>query len=91
MLSAIGIEPDALQAVVARAQSDDEVASWVLGHADAAIFDEVNRTLSARSVADLDPDRLARLEALHPDYRAVPSGLIFDIIERDDEALFGNG
>ena len=89
MLAAIGIDPDELQAVVARAASDDEVASWVLAHADPSKFDEVNRATAARSVSDIAPERRAHFAAMYPHHAAVSSGLIFDIIDQDDAELFG--
>ncbi len=89
MLAAIGIDPDDLQAVVARAKSEDEVVSWVLAHADPSQFGEVSRAIAARSVNDIEPERRARFEAMYPHHAKVSSGLIFDVIDQDDAILFG--
>lgn len=89
MLDAVGINVDDLQAEVARAGSEDEVVEWVRAHADPAKFDEINKTLAARSVNDIDPERIEYFRSNYPHYAEVKSGLIADIIEHDDAKMYG--
>jgi hypothetical protein len=89
MLEAIGMSEEDLQAEVARAGSEDEVLAWVLARTDPAKFDEFNRRLAARSVKDIDPDRLEQFRSNYPHHAEVPSGLMLDIIEHDDAKMFG--
>ncbi len=58
LLDGIGIDADELAAVIARADSEDDVVTWVRAHADTTKFDEVNRRLAARSIKDIEPERL---------------------------------
>jgi len=90
MLTAIGIEPDQLQAVVARAKSEDEVGNWVLAHTDSSKFGDMNKAAAERSINDIEPERRARFAEMYPHHATVSSGLIFDIIDHDDAKLFGN-
>jgi Domain of unknown function (DUF5069) len=89
MLDAIGVKADDLQAVVARAGSEDEVVAWVHAHSDPNKYEEVNRVMSARSIKDIEPERLARFAQMYPHHADVASGLIFDIIDHDDAKAFG--
>jgi hypothetical protein len=40
------------------------------------------------SVKDMDEDRRKTFEANYPHHREVPSGLLADILDADDAALF---
>jgi hypothetical protein len=88
MLSIIGISADDLQAEVARAASDDEIAAWVLKRSDATKHDEANRVAAQRSMDDVAPENRERIKQLYPDYEKIASGLFFDIIDADDAAMF---
>ncbi|MDQ6766718.1 MAG: DUF5069 domain-containing protein [Candidatus Eremiobacteraeota bacterium] len=88
LLTTIGIPVEALQAEVARAASDDEVAQWVLEHSDASKHEDANRLLSQRRMSDVAPEDRPRIEKMYPNHRQIPSGLFFDIIDADDAAAF---
>jgi len=88
VLSIIGISAEDLQAQVARAESEDEIAAWVLQHSDASKRDEANRVASQRSINDVAPENLERLKQNYPGYEKVASGLIFDILDADDAETF---
>ena len=88
MLEAIGVDPDQLQAEVARAGSEDEVVAWVRAHSDPARYDEVNKRLGARSIKDIAPENLDSFRSKYPHHAQAPSDLIVDIMEHDDTKLF---
>ena len=88
VLSTIGISVEDLQAEVARAASEDEVASWVLEHSDAGKHDEANRVAAQRSINDVLPENLERIKQMYPGYEKIASGLFFDIIDADDAEMF---
>lgn len=88
MLSIIGISADDLQAEVARAASDDEVAAWVLEHSDASRHDEANRAAAQRSMNDVAPENRDRVKQMYPGYEKIAGGLFFDIIDADDAEMF---
>ncbi len=90
MMKLVGIEQEALQAIVARAASEDEVAAWVRAHADAGAYEEANRVLLNRSVDDIAPERRAWFEEKYPGHGDVAGGKICDIIDADDAAMFGD-
>jgi hypothetical protein len=88
ILSTIGISPDDLQAEVARAASDDEVAAWVLEHSDLSKHEEANQVAAQRSINDVAPENMDRIRQMYPDYDKIASGLLFDIIDADDAEMF---
>lgn len=88
MMSAVGIEPDALQAEVARASSGDEVAAWVRAHADVSKYEASNQTLLNRSIDDIAPERRAWFDGEYPNHHKVSGGKICDIIDADDAERF---
>ena len=88
VLTAIGVTVEDLQAEVARAASDEEVAAWVLEHSEASKRDEANRIAMQRSIRDVPPENLDRIRQMYPDYEKIASGLFVDIIDADDAAMF---
>lgn len=50
MLDALDIPEDDLRAVIALAQSDDEVVAWVQKHSDASKYDAVNASMEEITV-----------------------------------------
>ena len=90
MLTIIGVDPDELQAVVASAASEDEVAAWVRAHADTSAYEKATHMMLNRAVKDLDPEYLPKFAAKYPGYQAVPSGKLADIIDADDAASFSH-
>ena len=89
MMSMLGIDAEALQAEVARAASDADVAAWVRAHADPSAYDETTRVMLNRGTGDLDPDRLLIFAQKYPNHAEVASGKFCDIIDADDAAVFG--
>jgi hypothetical protein len=86
MLDLLGVKLEDLQAAVAAARSDDDVAVWLRAHGDATKYAIFNDRLMKRTTADLeDPARFARLYPW-----AASSGLtkIVEIMEEDDRRSF---
>jgi hypothetical protein len=50
LLDALGVHEDDLRAVVALANSDDEVVAWVRKHSDASKYQGINATFEAETV-----------------------------------------
>ena len=90
MLKIIGVDPAALQAEVARAASEEEIAAWLRANADTAKYERATHTMLHRSVADIDPDRRNAFAQKYPNYADAPSDKLVDIIDADDAALFSN-
>lgn len=88
LLNIIGVKPEDLQAAVSAASCEDEVSAWLRSTADVGEYEEANRILSHRSVADILPENLAWFEENYPAYKKILSGNIFEIIEADDAEMF---
>jgi hypothetical protein len=88
LLDALGIRADELQAVVAAAASENEVVDWVRAHSDPSTYEAYNRAAATRSIKDIAPERLAQFAQSYPHHGEVASGLIFDILEHDDQKNF---
>jgi hypothetical protein len=90
LLDRLGIALEDLQAVVALAADEDEVAAWLRKHTDAAEYPAINATLQRikRKHAH-DPEYFAELYAhtlkTHPELEHM-----MDIIEEDDRRIFGS-
>src|SRR5579864_3254546 len=89
MLDAIGLEEDALRAVVARATSDNEVAACVRERADVSKYEEWNQYLLNRSIDHIAPENLAKFQADYPVSKTLTSRKLLDILEADDAEMFG--
>jgi hypothetical protein len=86
LLEHLDIQEDDLRAVVALAQSDDDVAAWLRKHTDPARYEAINRLLVNRTLADLK-DR-ADFETRYPSAVGLPAQTpLFDVLERDDALL----
>ncbi len=88
MLKILGIDVDALQAEVARAASDEDVAAWVRTHADPSRYAEAAHVMLHRSVDDIDPARRAEFAEKYPNHALLESRKLVDIIDADDAAMF---
>ena len=88
MLTIIGIDAAALQDVVARAGSEEEVVAWVRAHADASAYAKATHVMLNRAVSDIDPERRDAFAKKYPGWAAVESGKLADIIDADDAAAF---
>jgi hypothetical protein len=88
MLQAVGLDEEALQAIVARATSDEEVAAWVREHADVSKYAEWNNYLLNRSLDDIPSEHLAKFHADYPVSKTLTSRKVADILEADDAEMF---
>lgn len=88
LLDAIGVREEDLQAVVARATSEEDVAAWLRDHADRSKFDEINRLLSARSYDDIQDKE--KFDKNYPHAKTSGKKLLFDLLELDDRAMFAS-
>jgi hypothetical protein len=87
-LQIVGIKPEDLQAVVAGAASEEEIAAWVREHTDPSKIEEANRIIVTRSPKDFPPEQRARFEAAYPQFKDTPDVLLVDVLEADDAAIF---
>ncbi len=89
LLAAIGCSEEELSGTVARAKSDDDVIAWVAARADGAKLEKFNEAVSQRRIADVDD--LAAFKSRYPiiGEKGLPDDmLIFDLLDKDDAALF---
>jgi hypothetical protein len=88
LLDHLGIAEDDLRAVVALATSEDEIAAWLRKHTDPARYEAINSALAKRKIADVE-DQQAFRTTRYPVAKDLPDEtLIFDVLERDDAAIF---
>ncbi|MDE2481328.1 MAG: DUF5069 domain-containing protein [bacterium] len=88
LLEQLGITEDELRAVVADAESDDDVAAWLRDHTDPSRYATLNETLRRIKPKHAeDPAYFAEYYretiAAHPEAET-----IFDILEADDRRIF---
>ncbi len=87
LLDALGIQLDDITAVVALAQSDEEVGAWVVRHSDPSGYGEINEAMVTRSYANASPDRREYMHGIYgPDIAQYET--LFDMIEADDRKSF---
>jgi hypothetical protein len=89
LLDRLGITLEDLQAVVARAADEDEIAAWLRERTDASQYPAINATLQRIKPKHAhDPEYFAELYAhtltTHPELEH-----ILDIIDQDDRRIFG--
>lgn len=87
LLEALGINEDDLRAIVALAQSDDEIVSWVRKHSDPSKYEEINSQLRSRTVGQ----SLERPEFLerYPFAKTLPpQTTILEMLDLDDAQIF---
>jgi Domain of unknown function (DUF5069) len=87
LLKKLSIEEQALREVVARAGSDDDVASWVRENSDPSQYDAINAEYEALKIADL----LDNVEwmARYPIAKTLPPEMKrLDMLVLDDAELF---
>ncbi|MBC5811190.1 MAG: DUF5069 domain-containing protein [Candidatus Eremiobacteraeota bacterium] len=90
LLGTLGVSEEQLQAAVAAATSDGDVAAWVRTHAKTAGADDFNQMILTKTLASLDPENAAHFRAqLEPSIRNEELGLLVDAIDRDDRVCFG--
>ncbi len=89
LLDRLGITLEDLQAVVARAADEDEIAAWLRERTDTSQYPAINATLQRIKPKHAhDPEYFAELYAhtlaAHPELEH-----ILDIIDKDDRRMFG--
>jgi hypothetical protein len=86
LLKAIEVDADDLQAVVALAHSDDDVAQWLRVHAKRDAYERINTFLAERRLKDMDLDDFFER---YPRAKGMPLDTpLFDLLELDDAATF---
>jgi len=84
----IGVSPDELQAEVARASSEADVAQWLREHADVSEYAAANEYFTNRSVHDIKPENQERFQKNYPHQHDAPSDKMIDIVAHDDAVSF---
>jgi Domain of unknown function (DUF5069) len=88
LLNALGIAESVLRKVIAAADSDEEIATWIRLHSDPARYAEINAKLESRTVGERlnDADFMER----YPSARNLPPETPrLDHLLVDDEETFG--
>lgn len=92
VLHKLKIDVDALREVVARAQEEREVETWLRERVDPQTVAEINLKLTASRVDALDRDTLESVYSLHPLMRNRDDVVTtFELLEADDAATFARG
>jgi hypothetical protein len=88
LLNDLGIAHDDLLAIVATADSDDEIAAWIMAKSDTGKYATLNEQMLSRKLDDTNREHLTKKYPVlleHPDI-----SLLFDLIDADDAAIFGD-
>jgi hypothetical protein len=86
LLDAIGVKEADLQAVVARANTDEDVAEWLRANARTQAYEAVNKMLGERRLKDVD---LEDLQTRYPIAKDLPLDTrLFDMLQQDDILSF---
>lgn len=90
LLDSLGIDLAKLTEVVHNAESEDEVADWIMAHSDPTKYDAINHALETRSQQQITtPEGRAMFESRYdPGIRSRYDNL-FELIEADDAEMFG--
>jgi hypothetical protein len=88
LLELLAIVEAALRGVIARAESDAQVADWIREHSDPARYAEINAKFERLTVGERsnDPEYLARYPVAK---RLPPESSRLDVLIADDAELFG--
>ena len=86
LLGWLGVDETEMQATVAAAASDDDVAKWVRARTDASAYDSYNERMENRSLDDIEDK--TNINNLYPWLAQSGIKKIFDIIEEDDRRTF---
>lgn len=87
LLELIGVEEDALQLVIANANTDDDIRDWLRNTADVRKYALTNAVLGGLTVSALDATLLQRYPVLAS---LPPDTLVLDLLVSDDALHFGN-
>lgn len=89
LLKALGITEDALRDAIAQAQTEGDVAAWIVRNSDPSRYEAFNVNMEERKLKDVidDPTFFER----YPDAREYPLDTrLFDLIIADDRKMFGD-
>jgi Domain of unknown function (DUF5069) len=87
VLYKLGIDLGELRAVVARAQTEDEVVAWLTERVDQSKGPSLNAKLEAMRVDAMQPEDRALLYERHPNVAPGAHDLVLDVIDAEDAAL----
>ncbi len=89
LLNALEIPETALRAAIARAESDEEIATWIREHSKPERYAEINAKLEGRTVGERlnDPEFVARYPVAR---RLPPQSSRLDLLIADDAEMFPN-
>jgi Domain of unknown function (DUF5069) len=87
LLNALEITEAALRAAIARAQSDEEIATWILEHSNRDRYAEINAKFEGRTVGERlnDPEFVKRYPAAAS---LPPETSRLDLLIADDAEMF---
>jgi hypothetical protein len=86
LLGWLGVDEAEMQAAVAAAASDDDVAKWVRARTDASAYDSYNERMENRSLDDIQDK--THMNDLYPWLAQSGIKKVFDIMEEDDRRTF---
>lgn len=90
LLNALGISEAVLRKVIAEAQSDTEVATWISEHSDPNRYAEINAKLEGRTIGERLND--AEFMRRYPNAANLPPETSrFDHLVADDAEAFSKG
>jgi hypothetical protein len=85
----IGVDMEALRAVVVAADDEEEVVAWLRERIDPDKVQETNRKLESLTIGRLSPEDLALVRHHHPVLAKRPELVTFlDIFEADDAETY---
>ena len=88
LLERLGIGESELRDAIARAASEDDVASWLREHTDAAQYQAINATLRRIKPKHAEDEAYFRKEYAATLEQRPDLEFIVDIVDADDERLF---
>jgi hypothetical protein len=88
LLEKLGIAESVLRDVIARADSDAEVAAWIAEHSDPKTYGQINAGFERLTVGERlgDPEFFKRYPIAQ---KLSPEASRLDLLVADDEELFG--
>jgi hypothetical protein len=89
LLDRLGIAEALLRDVIARADSDAQIATWVREHSDPSRYAEINAKLEAQTIGERlgDAEFVARYPVVK---RLPPETPRVDMLAADDKEMFGS-
>ncbi|HEV2643377.1 MAG TPA: DUF5069 domain-containing protein [Candidatus Elarobacter sp.] len=88
----LGLDMDALRAVVGAARDEDEIVAWLRERIDPGTVDETNCKLESFTSERMTPEDRALLVERHPVLRERPElTSILDILDAEDSRAFSSG